>query len=136
MSSVPGRHGVDYAPPLGMWEKSMLFGGSVQVRGNNGLVGVDTHPRIATIGAILASTYSLLLLVPGVPSQNRGGRTRTNNTRTDNPLVSSPRRSELGGTTHLMRFFQTKYTRSALGVSGEGRFLSEKVLASSDNVRK
>ena len=87
---------MDYAPPLGMREKNMLFEGSDQVGGKNRVTGADTHLRIPTVGKILASTCSLLIVVPDVPSRNGGDRTRTNNAKTDGPSVPSRRRSELG----------------------------------------
>ena len=67
MSSVPSRHIMDYPLALGMREKTMLFRDSDRIGGNNGPTGMGTHLRISTVGTIVASTYSLLSVVPGVP---------------------------------------------------------------------
>ena len=114
----------------------MLFGSSDGVGGYNGPTRTDTHLRTCALGTILANTYSLLLVVPDVPSRNRGDRTKMNSTKTDNPSVSSLRRSEPGGMTHRLRFLRTKYTRPNPGVSDKDRRPSEKELTSSDSVRK
>ena len=60
---------MDYAHALGMWEKNMLFRDSVRVGGNNRLTRVDTHLQIATVGTIVASIYSLMLVVSDVLSK-------------------------------------------------------------------
>ena len=59
-------------------------------------------------------------------SRGRGGRTRKNNTRTDDPSVPSLRRSELEEMTHQVRLSWTKYTRSAPGVSDKDCWSSER----------
>ena len=69
--------------------------GSDRAAGNKGQNGMNSHLQIATLDTILASTYSLLVVVPDVLLQNRGGHTRTNNTKTGDPSVLSSRRSEL-----------------------------------------
>ena len=88
MSSVPGRH-IDYAHASRTQEKNILFVGSDGVVEHKGPAEMDTHLRIATVDTIAASTCSLSPVVSGMPSRNRGDRTRTNNTRTDDPSVSS-----------------------------------------------
>ena len=66
VSNFPRGHIVDYAPSLSMWGKSTLFESLDGVRGNNELTGVYTYLRIATRGTIVASTYSLLVVVSDV----------------------------------------------------------------------
>ena len=61
----------------------MLFESLDGVGENNELIEVDTHILIATVGTLVASTYSLLYGLSEVPSKNRGDRTRMNNTKTD-----------------------------------------------------
>ena len=87
MRSFPGSHIMDYAPALRIRGKNMLFESSDGVGGNIELIVVDTHLRTATVGTLVASIYSLLLVVSDVPSRNRGDRTRMNNMKTDGPSV-------------------------------------------------
>ena len=96
MSSAPGRYTIHHVPALSMQKKNTLFGSSDRVGGGSGPAGVDTHLRTCALGTILANTCSLLLVVPDVPSQNRGDRTRMNSTKTDDPSIPSLRRLELG----------------------------------------
>ena len=78
---------MDYAPSSSMREKKILFESSDRVAENNGLTGVGTHLRIPTIGTIVASTYSLLVVVSDVRSRNGGDHTRINNTKSNGPSV-------------------------------------------------
>ena len=66
VSSVLGRHIMDYTPALCTRVKNMLLGGSDVVSKNDGPAGVNTHLRIPIVGTTVASTYSLLLVVSGV----------------------------------------------------------------------
>ena len=91
VSSVSGLRIGHSVPGFRTREKKLLFEGSDGVVRNKRLTGMDTHLRIATIGTIVARTCSLLLIVSRVQPRNRGGRTRTNNTRTDDLLVALPK---------------------------------------------
>ena len=87
VSNIPGRRVMHPVPDLRMRERKILFDSLGEVVGNLGLTGTDTHLRIATVGTIVARTCSLLFIVSGMQPQNEDGRTRMNNTRTDDPSV-------------------------------------------------
>ena len=104
----------------------MLFEDSDRAGGNDKRTGMDIHLRIAIVKTIVASTCSLLFVVSDVRSRRRSGRTRMNNTRTDNLSALSSQGSELQRITHRMRVSRAKCTRPALDVSEGSRFPSER----------
>ena len=91
VSSVPGLYIGHPVPGFRTRDKKPLFESSDWVVWNKRLTGMDTHIRIATVGTIEARTCSLLLVISGVQPRNRGGRTRMNNTRADDPSVALPK---------------------------------------------
>ena len=105
-----GRGIMDYAPSLGIRGKMILFESSNSIGGSNKLTKVDTYLRIATLGAIVASTYSLSVVVSDARSRDTGDRTRMNNTKADGLSVPSGWSLRLEKIAHRMRVFRTKYT--------------------------